>query len=180
MKKCYIACSFTNELIELINQKEAYVDYVRWPSFNSKYDSIDKVAKYGKPILLHGFNGYLEHYISNDITENEIKKEKENSKKLKQLGRKYNFPYYSAHIGGVVSRMNKIKWKEIYCTETEEKKLIAQTIENINRLKRILDKKIIIENIPIFKGNSKLEQFPECVGKPDFISEVIYKSNIDF
>lgn len=180
MKNCHISCNFTNELIELIEQKEVDVDYIRWPSFDPKYISIKEVAKYGKPILLHGFNGYLEHYISNDISECEIKIEKRNVKKLKKMSQKYNFPYYSAHIGGIISKMNKIKWNKIYCTSEEEKVLLQQTIDNIKRLKSILDKEIIIENIPIFKGISELEKFPECVGRPEFISEVIYKSDIDF
>lgn len=179
MGKCYIACNFTNELVELLKENEINIDYIKWPSFNQKYISIDETAKYGKPILLHGFNGYFDYYVSNDISKENKAKEIENSVKMRNLGQKYNLPYYSAHLGGMISMISEIKWNGIYCTKEEKEYLIEQTVNNIIGLKKVLDKEIIIENIPIFKGNPKLEKFPECVGKTDFISKIVYKADID-
>lgn len=135
MNQCKIACNFTNELIALMMKGICEVDYIKWPSFPPKDNPIEEVAKYGKPVLLHGFMGYANYYVSSDKTLEEETQDAENAKALQEASDRYGVLYYSAHIGGFVSKMQGVNWENIYCSPEDEEKLVQQTVKNIKKLK---------------------------------------------
>lgn len=171
-----IACNDSNELRELIDEGKVNIDFLKWPSLPPNIWSIDKSLSFGKPVLIHGFMGAVDYYTGNTIDFSKIDYEK-----IEQLNNLCSSQYYSCHIGGLVSKIQGINWDGIDCSEEDEQKVLKQSIDNLKQIKKIFNKPIIIENIPIFENCDNCNiKFPRCIGKPDFISTLIQESDVDF
>lgn len=171
-----IACNDSNELREIIDEGKINIDFIKWPSLPPNVWPLDKSLSAKKPLLIHGFMGAVDYYTGSTIDFSKIDLEK-----VKQLENVCSSEYYSCHIGGIVSKIQGINWDGIDCSEKDEQKVLKQSIDNLKAIKKIFNKPIIIENVPIFQncGNPNIN-FPRCIGKPDFISTLIQEADVDF
>lgn len=150
-----LAVNYLSEVKELFEEgKLEFIDYFKLYSLNEDLTPMDWCIKNGN-VLFHGFDENGSFLVNHDLLE------KMNIDKVKEYIKITNTPYISAHL--------EYSNKEIY----DKKQILKNVLLNIEKIRDIFNKDIIIENVPYKKGH-------EIVSNPDFISEVIEKTNCDF
>ena len=156
-----IGCNYSKELIELIEETEVEIDYIKVGAFKPFIDILDEIYLI-KPMLIHGF-GFFEHagmdmniYIDWDEINNTLLR------------------YSSPHLGFHFSIYeNDRLYKE------NEKDIVNNMIKTVKVWKSNLKIPLLIENMdycPYYKD--RLAALEICV-KPNVISQACYEANVD-
>lgn len=156
MKLCV---NYLEEVKKLIEEGEIdFIDYIKLFSISGDLSPFEWcVSK--KNVMFHGLIGDIGSNIADvNFFENR------NLELQKYYFEKSNTPYISMHINAM---------QEPILDEEESLKII---VENVEKLKKEFNKKIILENVPGFKNRGKYNYF----ANPEFISKVIKKANCGF
>ncbi len=185
--KIKTACNYSNELIKLLDEGKADVDYIKQPVFVTKpADSAEIIFGFDesikrKPILFHGFMSYG-GFLSNTGYGEQFENNPEYTSKLNDCISRCHTPYLSTHIGGTINGIEGIEFIDGIRTSREDtKKIFVETIKNVNTIKTLFPQKILLENIPVY--DEDIEGFVpqvECSADPKFISAVVNECDVGF
>lgn len=155
MKLCV---NYLTEVRELLEEgKLDFIDYLKLYSINNDLSPFDWCAS-KKKVMFHGMVGNLSNLITKDFL-------KGRDVELQKLYyKKGNTPYISGHIN--IDRDGEID-------EKESEELLKN---NINSIKETFDMKVIIENVPASRDNTK-NHF--CT-YPDYITKVVTENDCGF
>lgn len=156
MKLCV---NYLEEVKELIEEgKIDFIDYIKLYSINSDLSPLNWCAS-KKDVMFHGLIGEKASNIADmDFFEGR------NTKLQKECFEISRTPYMSMHINA----LSKIPQSEEIAIKVIK--------ENVSRLIKEFDKKILLENVPGIRGRENLNFY----SNPDFISKVISETNAGF
>ena len=156
MKLCVNYLEEVKELVE--EEKIGFIDYIKLFSINGDLSPLDWCAS-KKDVMFHGLAGEK----ASNVADIDFFKDRD-IKLQKRYFEISRTPYMSMHINAL---------SDIPQNEEDALKVIK---ENVSRLTKEFDKKILLENIPGIWGRGDLNFY----SSPEFISKVIAETNTGF